>query len=198
MIARNGQANAVLVAATFGLCSLGQSVAAQEAPPVAPNSNGIIIALGEQDRGYADFARSGYEGVHEFECVVGVDCEAALFPDAIYHMDRVPSLYYEKSAVAEARIRFNLKDDTDDLILRLVRSGSETAIVQVDDQPLVELPPEMFVPPSTDGFGTGVFDLKIGNLVSGEHVVKLTMKAGTGNGAFGWDAVILGVGEFDE
>ena len=198
MIAQNGHAKTVLSVATLGLCLWVQAATAQEAPPIAPGPDGIIVAFGERDQRYEDFARTGYEGVHEYECVVGVDCETALFPDAIYDMDRIPTLYYEKSAVAETRIRFNLMHDTDDLTLRLARSGSETGIVQVDNQPLVELSADMFDPPSRDSWGVGVYDFRIGALRRGEHVIRLTMKSGTGNGAFGRDAVILGVGEFDE
>lgn len=198
MTARNGHATRILAASTLDLCLWIQATTAQEAPPVTPGPDGIIVAFGEEDHRYEDFARSGYEGVHKYECVVGVDCDTASFPDAIYDLAQMPSPYYERSAVAEARIRCNLMDDTDGVTLRLARGGSETAVVQVDDRPRIELPPDMFDPPTKDGGGYGVYDLRLGTLDRGDHVIRLMMKSGTGNGAFGWDAVILGVGAFDD
>ena len=199
MILRYVQALTAIGVSIVGLGPWNQAAEAQVAPEVSPGPDGVIFALGEVDGYYRDFARAGYEGIHEYECVVGIDCETAQFPDAIYDIVRIPNSYYERSAVAEARIRFNLEDDIDDLTLRLARTGSETAVVQIDDQPLVELPAVLFDPPSRDGGNIGVFDLYIGALDRGEHVVRLTVKSGTGNnGSFGWDAVILGVGDYDD
>ena len=59
MIAQNGHAKTVLSVATLGLCLWVQAATAQEAPPIAPGPDGIIVAFGERDQRYEDFARTG-------------------------------------------------------------------------------------------------------------------------------------------
>ena len=188
---------AVSLPAMLGASLVSGIAAAEPAPAVRPGPNGVIFALGEMNNGYWELRNSGLEGVHEYECTVGVDCVTAEFPSGLYHMDFLPRVP-DKDGVATARIRFNLEEDVDLPILRIARGGSETLLVQVDEAPPVELPASAFHPPSRDGWGVGVYDLNIGPLDSGEHVIALSMEPVPGDGSLGFDAIILRVGTAEE
>lgn len=179
----------------FGVCVFSQAGFAQEPPPLEPDATGVIFAIGDIDNKYRDFKWSGWNGIHDYECIVGVDCETGKFPSVIYHMDFVPR-FTDRDGVATARIRFYLANETENVILRLARAGAETLVVNWDNEANIDLPADLFDPPSADGFVVGIYDLAIGTVPAGMHVIEFSMKAGPSHdGGFGWDAVILRVAQ---
>ena len=78
------------------------------------------------------------------------------------------------------------------MTLRLVRAGAETIAVSLDDGPDVLVTKAMMEPATFEHSAFGAYDLNLGRLEAGTHILKLSVADdGEGNGRFGWDAIIL-------
>ena len=87
-------------------------------------------------------------------------------------------------------IEFNLDRVYRSLVLRLARAGAETTVVKVDDRAPQEVTNTMLG--SDEGFSAGAYDLALGRLDTGDHLIELTVADdGKGNGSYVWDAIAL-------
>jgi len=72
----------------------------------------------------------------------------------------------------------------------LARGGDETTVVKVDRRKIYLLTNKMLG--SSEGFGVGVYNLKLGPLKKGEHRIELTVADDRkGNATYQWDALSL-------
>ncbi len=145
-----------------------------------------IFTIGEEAHNYSDLANTGFRDVVEFTCHAGLDCEGTDFPAALYL--RNAELYSD--GVREVTIAFDLTRDYSEVILRLVRAGSETSAVTVDGETTHYVTNEMLG--SAEGWIVGSFDLSLGAMDEGNHAIALAIREdGKGNEQLGWDALSM-------
>lgn len=175
--------------------SLTINVTGQEAAPaINPGSNGVLFAIGVVDSDTSEFQKFDWDRVNDYECTVGVNCESKNFPAHLLKksvLDR-----WDYSGVAEVNINFNINQTYENLFLRLVRAGSDTTIVKLDDRGARSVTSRML---NSHGHaygklstGFGSYDLGLGTLDAGIHNIKLTINEhDMGDGRYRWDAIIL-------
>ena len=165
------------------------SVIGQEVPPaIEVGSDGVLFAIGVKDGDRSEFQEFDWEGIKYYECTVGVNCESRNFPARLLRMSVVDSWDY--LGVAQVTINFNLNQSFERLFLRIVRTGSETTIVKLDDSVSHYVTHKMLESRSWNHYGD--YDLDLGSLDAGIHNVKLTIdERGMGEGRHKWDAIIF-------
>ncbi len=52
----------------------------------------VVFKIGQEDKSNREFKRTGFKGVHEFNCTAGIDCTVGAFPKRLYRMSAVQSL----------------------------------------------------------------------------------------------------------
>ena len=170
-------------------------VIGQEVPPaIDVGPDGVLFAIGLEDSDISEFQKFDWEGINEYECTVGVDCESKNFPARIYRMSAADRWDY--CGVAQVTINFNLSQTYENVFLRIVRAGSETTIVKLDDSNIYNITSKML---DSVGHaygkwksGFGIYDIELGSLTAGIHNIKLTVdERDIGTGRYRWDAIIL-------
>jgi len=175
----------VVAVLVFGGVTLVWAGAQHESSAAMPPK--VVFSIGKQDQSDAEFDKSGFAGKEEYACTVGKDCTADKFPD---RHEREGVREYDESGVQRIFINFRLDGEYHDLVLRLARAGAETTVVKIDDQSPQDVTNTMLG--SDEGFSDGAYDLAIGSLDKGEHVIQLTVADdGKGNGSYVWDAIAL-------
>lgn len=171
---------------TFSLIS---SVIGQEVPPaIEVGSDGVLFAIGVVDGDVSEFQQFDWEGIKDYECTVGVNCDSKNFPG--YIMRRSLSDRWDYLGIAQITINFNLNQTYERVALRIARKGSGTTIVKLDDSVSHSVTSKMLDSGPYDNYGS--YDLGLGTLDAGIHNIKLTMEeGGMGRGRYGWDAIIL-------
>jgi hypothetical protein len=165
---------------------------AQDAPPLVPNEDGVLFQIGKNDKFRIEFKAGGWVDVEEFECTVGIDCDAALFPTRLSAKDAAE--YYDSSTVQRVKINFNLAEDQEDLVFSVARFGIETSVVRIDKGPPIVVQSEMMDPPSAEDVW-GRFDLPLGPTSAGLHQIELSvLNDERGTGRHSLDAIFLTAG----
>ncbi|MGI9570780.1 MAG: hypothetical protein ACR2PH_13850 [Desulfobulbia bacterium] len=169
--------------------SLTSSVIGQEVPPaIEVGADGVLFAIGVVDEDVTEFQQFDWEGIKDYECTVGVDCESKNFPG--YIMRRSLADKWDYLGIAQVTINFNLNRTYENVSLRIARKGTGTTIVELDDSVSHSVTSRMLDSGSYDNYGS--YDLGLGTLDAGIHNIKLTMEeGGMGRGRYGWDAIIL-------
>ena len=144
---------------------------AQDAPALFPDHKGVIFQIGEEDKYAMEFKHS-WRGIDEFECTVGIDCDAALFPARLSAKDAAE--FYDSSSVQRARIVFNLDQEYPNMMLVVARFGIETTVVRFDNNAPIAVTHEMMDPPSAKGVW-GRFELPLGVVSAGMHQIELSI-----------------------
>ena len=164
-------------------------VIGQEVPPaIDVGSDGVLFAIGVEDGDRSEFQHFDWEGINDYECTVGVNCESKNFPARFLRMSVADRWDY--LGVAQVTINFNLNQAYERVFLRLVRTGSDTTIVNLDDGVSHYVTHKMLDSRSWGNYGG--YDLDLGRLNAGIHTIKLTVdEHGMGNGRYSWDAIIL-------
>ena len=148
----------------------------------------ILFAIGVVDRSSRDFTNPVIHKVDEYECTVGVDCSTEAFPGQL-HITSTP-IDERVGGVSSVKINFSLSQPYENLFLRLARSGTEAAIVTLDDDKNFKVTGKMLGSDENPMYGS--YDLAIGSLDQGAHNIRLTIdEESDGNGVFWWDAIIL-------
>lgn len=159
-------------------------------PAVQPDESGALFVLGEEDGSRSGYKGYGWSGVDEHKCTVLVDCHTKPFPSHLHAASAKPT--WESSAVISASITFGLDRTYTNVTLRLVRAGAETIAVRLDGGQEALVTKAMMQPETYEHSGFGAYDLDLGSLDAGTHVLELSVEDdGEGNGRFGWDAIIL-------
>jgi hypothetical protein len=150
-----------------------------------------IFAIGLEYKSDLEFRSSGFSGRPEFTCTVGVDCSTQSFPQRLHRAQS--SAYaktYKDAGVERITIKFNLEKAYNNAVLRLARGGGETTVVTIDGKQTYFVTNEMLG--SFEGYGVGVYNLILGTLTEGAHIIQLTVADdGKGNGTYQWDALAL-------
>jgi hypothetical protein len=188
----------VVVMMSFGLvlaaCRAQAVPTATPAPPIDADSDGILFSIGSEDGVGYDYQQSGWQGIHEYKCTIGVDCETSSFPACLYATSAADQWDY--SAVERVEITFNLSKEFEDVNLRLVRAGAETSVVRLDDRYEFEVSSDMLG--SYEGPVFGSYELELGSLEEGIHRIELSVADdGKANGRHVWDAIVLVTTEKD-
>ena len=172
--------------------SLNQAVA-QDAPPLVPNEEGVIFQIGKDDKFRIEFNPGGWRGVEEFECTVGIDCNAARFPTRLSAKHAAD--YYDSSTVQRVKINFNLAEDQEGVVFSVARFGIETSVVRFDEAPPVIVTTDMMAPPSAEDVW-GRFDLPLGTVSAGTHQIELSvLNDERGTGRHSLDVIVLTTGK---
>ena len=148
----------------------------------------IIFEIGIINQSISDFPANGFNGVDDYECTVSVDCSTETFP---VHMYKLPVPRGSDSmGVAFVTIFFELNKSHENLIFRIVRGGSETTIVTLDDDKRFDVTSSMLGSDERRKYGN--YDLSLGSLGQGTHSIHLAIGENNhGNGRYWWDALIL-------
>jgi hypothetical protein len=164
-------------------------------PAIDADQNGILFSIGREDGLRIEYQQSGWQGIHEYECTIGVDCEKMRsFPSHLYAVSAADK--WDDSAVERVKITFNLNKEFEYVTLRLVRAGAETSVVSLDDRYEFEVSSDMLGTYEHSAFGS--YELELGSLDEGIHHIELSVADdGKGNGRFGWDAIVLITDEKD-
>jgi hypothetical protein len=158
-------------------------------PPVTDaGPDGVLFEIGEVDHSRHDYKQTGWEGIQEYEYIIGVNSLSDGFPSHLY----VPSLkdIWDSTAVVHLRIKFKLSKSFEQVILRIARAGDETTIVNLDNEHIYEVTSAMLG--SDEHSNWGSYDLSLGALEKGIRNIEFSVADdGKGNGRYGWDAIIL-------
>ena len=147
----------------------------------------VIFEFGQEDKSDREFLRNGLKEITEYRCRVGDDCSTEAFPG---YLLVAGSTGYASGGVERVIISFRLKQTYNDVTLRLVRGGDETTVVKVDEQKTHLVTNTMLG--SSEGYGVGVYNLKLGALKKGRHTIEMTVADdGKGNAMYQWDALAL-------
>jgi len=159
-----------------------------EPPAIDSGPDGVLFAIGVEDGDKSEFQKFDWEGINEYECTVGVNCETKNFPAHLLRMSVADRWDYR--GVTQVTINFNLNQPYENVFLRIVRSGSDTTIVNFDDSVIHYVTGKMLG--SRSWHHHGGYELGLGSLSAGIHNIKLTVdEEGMGDGSYGWDAIIL-------
>jgi len=164
-------------------------VIGQEVPPaIDVGSDGVLFAIGVEDGDRSEFKEFDWEGINEYECTVGVNCQSKDFPARLLRMSVADRWDY--LGVAQVTIKFNLNQALERVFLRIVRGGSDTTVVNLNDSASHYVTHKML--DSRNWAHYGSYDLDLGSLNAGIHIIKLTVdERGMGRGRYSWDAIIL-------
>jgi len=184
-----GIALVALSVGLFGLIAGCLSRLSEEAtndPDTSRPVEKVIFEIGQEDKSYFEFNRSGFLQTTEYRCTGGVECSTEAFPEYLTLAESGYSVY----GVERIIISFRLDQTYDDVTLRLARGGDETTVVRVDQNETYLVSNTMLG--SGEGFHVGVYNLKLGELKRGRHRIELTVADdGKGNAAYQWDALSL-------
>ena len=138
---------------------------------------------------WKDLAGAIYDGIDEYSCEIGVDNVNETFPNYLYVSAELAGGLADEG-VAHVEITFTLDRKYSNVVFRLVRSGSETSVVTIDSDQ------EYLVTAATigsrDGWTVGAYNLEIGELDEGRHMIELTVADdGEGDGGYSWDTLAL-------
>ena len=148
----------------------------------------IIFEIGIINESMSDFPANNFTGVDDYKCTVGVDCSTETFPVNMYKQP-APRLS-DSTGVAFVTIFFELNKSHENLIFRIVRAGSETTIVTLDDEKRFDVTSSMLGSDERRKYGS--YDLSLGSLGQGTHSIHLAIGENNyGNGEYHWDALIL-------
>jgi len=166
-------------------CSL---VSSKTSSSSGADTGTIIFEIGIINESISDFPANSFKGIDDYKCTVGVDCSTETFP---VHMYKQPAPRLADSlGVAFVTIYFELNKSHENLIFRIVRGGSETTIVTLDDDKRFDVTSSMLG--SDEGREYGSYDLSLGSLGQGTHSIHLAIGENNhGNGRYWWDALIL-------
>ncbi|SNT39850.1 hypothetical protein SAMN05421757_11547 [Tropicimonas sediminicola] len=179
-----------ITATIFSVVVCSNGTLAADLPVVGPDTNGVIFTLGKEDNSRSGYRGTGWGEVDIHACSIGLDCHSKPFPSHLHAASGRGE--WHDTAVEHAQISFSLGKAQDDVTLRLVRAGAETIAVQLDDGEVVLVTKSMMEPRTYEHSEFGAYDLKLGKLEAGQHVLDLSVSDdGEGNGRFGWDAIIL-------
>lgn len=143
-----------------------------------------LVQIGREDGSPGEIAHSGFRDVDEFRWTPQQPPEASDFPFGHF----VEGLVTNRG-VARVIIEFDLQRSYEQVVLRLAREGSETTVVRVDQGAEHRVTGEMVG--SRDGNHFGSYDLALGPLQKGIHMLVLTvLNDGKGPG-YAWDALKL-------
>lgn len=143
-----------------------------------------LVQIGKEDGSSAEAARSGFRDVDEFRWTAEQPPDASDFPFG-HFVEGVVTI----RGVARVVVEFDLVRSYERVVLRLAREGSETTVVHVDQQADHQVSGEMLG--SRDGNHFGSYDLALGPLQQGRHMLVLTvLDDGKGPG-YAWDALKL-------
>ena len=145
----------------------------------------VIFKFGREDKSDHEFRRSGLTDITEYRCRVGVDCSTEAFPE---YLNRA-GYGYTLNGVERIIISFGLDQTYNDVTLRLARGGGETTVVKVDGRKTYLVTNTMLG--SSEGYGVGVYNLKLGALKKGEHRIELTVADDEKGLGYQWDALSL-------
>jgi len=169
-----------LLLVTLPLWSRGQQESSDTDQPV------VIFAIGQEDKSDREFRSSGFTGITEYRCRVGVDCSTEAFPE---YLNRAHSGYAD-SGVERIIISFRLDQAYNNVILHLARGGDGTTVVTVDGKQTHLVTNTMLG--SGEGYRVGVYNLALGALKKGRHTIEMTVADdGKGNATYQWDALSL-------
>ena len=148
----------------------------------------IIFQIGIINESLSDFPANSFKGVDDYKCTVDVDCSTETFP---VHMYKQPAPRLADSlGVAFVTIYFELNKSHENLIFRIVRGGSETTIVTLDDDKRFDVTSSMLGSDERRKYGS--YDLSLGSLDQGTHSIHIAIGENNyGNGRYWWDALIL-------
>ena len=145
-------------------------------PAIDAGADGVLFAIGKEDSSRYDFKRTGWT-------IIGV----GLFYPHLYATSAAEA--WNSSAVARVRIIFNLSRSFEKLNLRLVRAGSETTLVTLDNTNNYKVTSDML---GSNEYNFGSYEPNLGPLEKGIHNIELSAADdGKGNGRYGWDAIAL-------
>ena len=152
------------------------------------NTYEVIFRIGKENGSPAEFNYRGFEDQLSYTCTMGADFSNKTFPKRLLGSNFTDANSY--LGVENIEIIFTLEHNYRNIIFRLVRSGSETTTVVVDDEHEYLVTAEMLG--SSDNGGFGSYNLELGELNQGTHSIILTVADdGNGNGAYWWDALSL-------
>ena len=183
----SGMATLLLISTIIFLTT--SHVVGQEVPSaIDVGSDGVLFAIGVLDSDPSEFQFADFEGIHDYECTVEVNCETKNFPAHL--MRRSLADRWDYLGVAQVTINFNLNQTYERVFLRIARKGTATTIVKLDDSVSHSVTSEMLDSGPYQNYGS--YDLGLGTLDAGFHNIKLTIQeGGMGRGRYGWDAIIL-------
>ena len=154
-------------------------------------SPGESVIIGTVDGTYTEFDTRGYVGIHEFECVAGLNCDPSSLPAFLYSRSTRERWDPAGGAVERLTIRFVIDDSVNNTLLRITRAGSETLLISVDGGTTEHLVLASSIA-SREGGHTGTVELPLGKMKPGEHSIALSVPDdGLGNGSFFIDAIEL-------
>jgi hypothetical protein len=163
--------------------ALGGSAQSQQRSVISPDSDGVVFAIGVEDKIRNDFKSFGWEGVETFGCTVGIDCVAGTFPLRLCAPWARQD--WDRTAVARLEIDFNLGEDIPNAILRVARFGMETDLVSIDGGPAI----------TATGIGEDQWsanEYRLGHLQAGPHKIVLSVSdERVGSGRHALDAIML-------
>jgi len=169
----------------IGALATGVLVAAE--PDTSRPVGKELFTIGQEDKSQYEFCLEGFRGEPEYTCRVEADYAAEAFPRWLY---RAPIPSYADDGVERITIIFTLDHDYNEVVLRLVRAGAETAVVTVDGKRTHLVTNSMLE--SNEGYIFGAYNLTLGALNKGTHTIQLTLADdGTGNDMHVWDAIAL-------
>ena len=183
-----------MIRKTLGICAatiavLAGPALAGEAPPLVPDENGVLFAIGREDQSRVGFKPGGWRDTSVFRCTAGIDCDAATCPTRLVAASAAE--HYASTSVERIVISFNLAQPANDLALVAARFGIERSVVRLDDGPAVTVTPEMMDPPPAEDIW-GRFELPLGPMDAGIHEIELSVvDDGIENGRHSLDAIIL-------
>ena len=156
---------------------------------VLPVCNPIFV-IGEVDKLPFEFTALSFEKVQEVEIDVDGIVDPNMIPRRLLHPDG-PYSPDRSDAAKELLINFKITHEQNSMFLRLARSGDPDTLVKIDDSREYRVSAVMLG--SGEGGNYGVYDLPIGTLEMGNHIISLTIPddgVGT-DGSYSWDAIIL-------
>ncbi len=146
----------------------------------------VIFEIGQEDKSDREFRSSGFRGHPEYRCRVGFNCSTEAFPK---YLNQAVDEYVD-DGVELITIFFWLDKAYNNVVLRLARGGDETTVVKVDGKRKHLVTNTMLG--SSEGYGVGVYNLKLGALKKGRHTIEMTVADdGKGNAMYQWDALAL-------
>jgi len=169
-----------VILALAALAGLANGAQAGDAPALVPDADGVLFAIGTEDKRRDEFKKSDWTGISQHACTVGIDCDVGTFPTRL--VADYAARFYSDNTVQRAVVIFNLAEAQSNLMLVVARFGIETSVVRIDDKEPIIVTHEMMDPPSAEDVW-GRFELPLGAVSAGMHQIEFSVlneKAGTG------------------
>jgi len=169
--------------------SVSEAPAATSTSPALSPGESVII--GTVNGTETEFDTRGFVGIHEFECVSGLNCDPSFLPAYLYSHSTRERWDPDGGGVEQLTIRFYIDDSVNNTLLRITKAGSETLLISVDGGTTEHLVLASSIGSSEGGI-TGTVELPLGKMKPGEHSITLSIPDdGLGNGSFFIDAIEL-------